>query len=434
MKCKYCKAKITATDKKCPKCKKPVTQTENTGSKRKIIMFASVALLASLGIVLLVAMLGGWDLGSWFRKKENDVYYKNDYSVSDRKVQKKRDEVVATVGDAEMTNAMLQIYYWRQVYDFRDTYGSSMPHFGLDISQDLAEQTYVDGTTTWQQYFLESALEMWRTNQAFADLAQKNGYVLPETYQDFLDNVDQHLHDMAIKNGFSSADEMVRREVGAGCTAADYAEYLKVYYRGYLYFREMFDALEPTAEEVEAYYQEHEAEYTESGISKDGSVYVDIRHIMLYPENGKMYPDGGVYYSEEDWENCLGQAEALLASWKAGERTEESFAELAKVYSQDETTKNSGGLYSNTVKGDMMDAIDAWSFDSARQSGDCTIIKTDYGYHIIYFVEAEEIWYAEARTDLQESLGQEMVDEILKEYAMKVDFKKIVLGKVEISA
>ena len=433
MKCKYCKAKISANDKKCPKCKKPVAQQENTAGKRSVLIFSSVALLVTLGVVLLVVMLGGWDLGSWFRGKENDVYYKKDYTVKDRKVKKKRDVVVATAGDAKLTNAMLQIYYWRQVHDFQDQYGSTASYFGLDFSKDLAEQTYLDGKTTWQQYFLTSALEAWQSNQAFAALAKQNGYELPEEYQEFLANVDQHLEDVAAESGYSSADAMVKVEVGATCTAADYAEYLRVYYWGYLYFRELYDAMEPTEEEIDQYFQDNKDSYEESGITKDGSVVVDIRHIMLYPENGKMSASGTVYYSQEDWDECLAQAEKLLSTWKNGEMTEDSFAELAKEHSEDTTTKSKGGLYTDVEKGDLMKAIDTWCFDAARKTGDYTLVKTDYGYHLIYFVEAEEVWHAEVRTTLRTQMGQEMVDETLKDFVLDVDYKQIVLGSVNLS-
>lgn len=436
MKCRFCKAKITASDKKCPQCKKMDPQPEKkpvSVSKRRIIIFACVGVLTVLGIVLMIAMLAGWDIGSLFRPRENNIYFRKNYTVSDRKAQRKRDQVVATLGDAELTNGMLQIYYWRQVYDFRDNYGSSAAYMGLDLSGDLAKQAYLDGSSTWQQYFLESALQMWQTNQAFAHLAQQNNYQLPENYQQLLDNIDQRLQETAIESGYSSVDEMVRQELGPGCTAEDYAEYFQVYYLGYLYFREMFEAIQPSQEEIEAYFAEHEEELIAAGVSKDGSKYVNIRHIMLYPEGGTMYPDGTPYYTDEAWDVCLAEAELLLTQWKNGERTEASFAKLAQIYSNDQTTYQNGGLYTDVAQGDMWESIDTWCFDANRKEGDTTIVKTDYGYHILYFIEAEDVWYAQSRSALQEELGRTMVDEVLAQYTFQVDYKKIVLGEVEIS-
>lgn len=440
MKCRFCKAKIKKTDKKCPQCKKvdpqPITNPVFSAKKRTAIVVGCISALAVLAVTLLIAMLAGWDLGSWFRwlkPRENNVYFRKNYTVSDRKAEKKRNEVVATLGDMELTNGMLQVYYWRQVYDFVESYGTSASYLGLDYTGNMAKQTYIDGSSTWQQYFLKSALQMWQTNQAFAILADENNYQLPEEYRDFFDNMDQRLEESAKASGYSSVEEMVRKELGAGCTAQEYADYLRVYYRGYLYFRERYDALAPDEEQIEAYYDEHKSELNKEGFFKDGTTYVDFRHLMLYPEGGTMHTDGMIYYSDEAWDACKGKAEAILAQWRNGERTEDSFVDLIKAYSQDTTTNRTGGLYPDTVKGDMLESVDTWLFDTSRKSGDCELIKTQNGYHIVYFVESEEIWHAEARTALQEEMGQEMVAEVLSQFTFEVNYKKIVLGKVEFS-
>ena len=437
MKCRYCKAKIKETDKKCPKCKKldpqPVQDPALYAKKRKAIMIGSISALVVLAVTLLIAMLAGWDLGKWFKPRENNVYFRKNYSANDRKVQRKRDEVVATLGDMELTNGMLQVYYWRQVYDFVESYGESASYLGLDYTADLAKQAYVDGTSTWQQYFLKSSLQMWQTNQAFADLADKNGYELPKEYQDFLDNLDTRLEESAKTAGYASVEEMVHKELGMGCTVQDYANYLRVYYRGYMYFRELYDALEPTEEEIEAYYKENEASLNSSGVYKDGSISVDFRHLMIYPEGGTMYADGKIYYTDEAWDVCEGEAQAILARWRAGERTEESFIELVKSYSEDTSTKNSGGMYADTLKGDMLTNVDTWLFDASRKPGDVELIKTENGYHIIYFVESEEVWHASAKAAVQAEMGKKMVDEVLKDYPFTIDYKKIVIGKVKFS-
>ena len=62
-------------------------------------------------------------LSALFQPKENNVYRKSSYSVSDEKALKKRDQVVARVGDTELTNGLLQVYYWMDVYEYLDDYG-----------------------------------------------------------------------------------------------------------------------------------------------------------------------------------------------------------------------------------------------------------------------------------------------------------------------
>lgn len=34
----------------------------------------------------------------------------------------------------------------------------------------------------------------------------------------------------------------------------------------------------------------------------------------------------------------------------------------------------------------MVNSFSAWCFDSSRKAGDTAIVKSDFGYHIMYFV------------------------------------------------
>ena len=81
------------------------------------------------------------------------------------------------------------------------------------------------------------------------------------------------------------------------------------------------------------------------------------------------------------------------AQWQAGEATEESFAELAKENTADSNGAQ-GGLYENVTRGTMVTEFNDWCFDPARKAGDTGIVKTTYGYHIMYFVgtASETFW------------------------------------------
>ena len=75
--------------------------------------------------------------------------------------------------------------------------------------------------------------------------------------------------------------------------------------------------------------------------------------------------------------------------------SEENFAETAAKYSVDSSAAN-GGLYENIFKGQMVAEFEDWCFDSARKPGDSEIIKTSYGYHIMYFSGVSEEYYSYA--------------------------------------
>ncbi len=440
MKCRFCNAEINETHKICPKCGKKEPQPEKNPAffamRRTAIMYGCIAALAVLAVVLFIAMNAGWDLGDgfgWLKPKQNDVYRKKSYTVSDKKAYRNREEIVATMGDATLNNGQVQIYYWMQVYEFVSNYSDSLAYLGLDYTAALDQQLSTDGETTWQQYFLESAMQVWQTNQAFALLAEQNGFAMTEEDQLYLDNLEENLEKTARESGFASADEMVQAELGAGCNAADYAAYLRVYFLAYQYFSSLYDQIDPTQEEIEAYYLENLERFENAGIEKSDAIYVDVRQILITPEGGTILADGSVVYTETAWDQCKSDAEQVLTAWERGEKTEEAFIALVALHSDDATTSSTGGLYTDLVKGDMEDAYDNWCFGTTRQSGEYGMVKTSYGYHIVYFVEAEEIWYAEARAALREVLGQEMVDEVLADYPMTVDYKKIVLAEMNMT-
>lgn len=125
---------------------------------------------------------------------------------------------------------------------------------------------------------------------------------------------------------------------------------------------------------------------------------VNVRHILLSTEDvDKIYVDDSDEVDEEATSaaqekadsEVYSEAEEILEKWLAGDKTEESFALLADEYSDD--TSAEGGLYSQVVKDYMIDEFNDWIFDDSRVSGDYDIIKTDYGYHIMYFVGKDEI-------------------------------------------
>jgi parvulin-like peptidyl-prolyl isomerase len=70
--------------------------------------------------------------------------------------------------------------------------------------------------------------------------------------------------------------------------------------------------------------------------------------------------------------------------WQSGDATEDSFAELAKANSSDGSASN-GGLYEKVRLGQMVKEFEDWCFAKGRKPGDTGIVKTQYGYHVMYF-------------------------------------------------
>lgn len=138
-------------------------------------------------------------------------------------------------------------------------------------------------------------------------------------------------------------------------------------------------------------------------VTKNSLTTVDVRHILITPRGGTKSEDGKtITYSEEEWETCRVEAQSVLNMWLAGDKSEASFGELANEHSDDNGGKvTNGGIYTDICKGDMVAAFDAWIFDGSRQAGDTGLVKTEFGYHVMYFVHrdgAVEDWlFAEER-------------------------------------
>jgi hypothetical protein len=113
------------------------------------------------------------------------------------------------------------------------------------------------------------------------------------------------------------------------------------------------------------------------------------------------------------------QAEEILAEWKAGEATEDSFAALAEQYSSDTGSNTNGGLYEKVYKDQMVAAFNDWCFDPDRKTGDTGIVESDYGYHIIYFAgENIPYWQVQVQSLMMTEAYESWYDGVLPNYEM----------------
>ena len=202
---------------------------------------------------------------------------------------------------------------------------------------------------------------------------------------------------------------------------------------GNKYYDAEYAKLSYTQEDLEAFFTKNEEMYSQSGITKDGK-YVNVRHILFVPEGGTAdEATGQTTYSEEEWAACQTKAEDVLNMWLAGAQNEESFAALATAMTQDPGSQQTGGLYENVAQGQMVPEFDVWCFDEARQTGDHGIVKTTYGYHLMYFVSSTPIWEHYAKQDLMTEKTNAMLDELVKQYPMEVAYGDISLGNVNLA-
>ena len=454
MKCKHCQNELEKGVTLCPVCGGENPEAKETGlGAGKIALLVTLA-VAAVAVVIALVMGGGsgkepvattaptvpGETGEAVVATipadgdPNTVACKGTYSAADEELLAATDTVVATMGDAKLTNSELQVYYWMQVYDFLNQYGSYASMFGLDVSQPMDRQLSLEGTMTWQQYFLDSALDTWCNYQAMCHDANANGYVLEQEYVDYLEELPENLADNAVSMGYESAEAMVQGDMGPGATLEGYLRYLNNYYLGYMYYGDTLENITVTDADVEAYFDAHAAEYLENDLEKGDDVYVDVRHILIAPEGGTTDESGATVYSEEEWAAAEKKANDVLNEWLAGDANEDSFGVLAQVYSVDGGSSSNGGLYEDVYVGQMVEPFENWCFDASRQYGDYGIVKTDYGYHIMYFVGSDLVWFLTAESDMMVEKGNEFLQEVLAKHPAEIDYSAILLGNVDLNA
>ena len=363
----------------------------------------------------------------------DDVTCKGSYTVSDEEVKAANGEAVATAGDSTLTNGQLQILYWRSVQNFYAQYGTYAQYFGLDHTQSMDTQVcgVADGLT-WEQYLLQDALNNWTIFEAVAQQAREAGFQMSDENREQMNTMEEGLLETATNNGFTDITAMIARNFGAGATLEDYKSFWEMYFLSSDYYNEITGSFAPTAEEIAEYFNTHEAEYADNGLDKTTSS-VDVRHILILPEGATIETVTTEEFSDEAWAAGEQKAQEILDQWLSGDKTEDSFATLANENSADTGSNTNGGLYSGVTEGQMVEAFNDWCFDSSRQVGDYGIVKTQYGYHIMYFCGSQLLWESQAESDLLAQLSNDFINNAVEAADVKIDYSAIKLGFVDMT-
>lgn len=148
------------------------------------------------------------------------------------------------------------------------------------------------------------------------------------------------------------------------------------------------------------YYIDENAKYiyivlkTSKASVEENETYT-VRHILVAPESGSNSSSSTsekTEYTDEQWAAAKKKADSILAKFNKTDKSEYEFAKLAEQYSTDSASTSSGsndsfgGLYESVTLGQMVPDFEKWSIDDSRKYGDTGIVKSDYGYHIMFFI------------------------------------------------
>lgn len=418
--------------------------------KHKLKLWHWVLIVTAAVLVLLTTAVGIWwgvmDVESFSEgwsliqnlsaPPANDVYYKDSYTASDKKAQKWADKVVATVGDRELTNGQLQVYYWMEVYTYLNYNGQYAISKGLDYSLSLDRQYYDEFGGTWQQYFLDMALDSWHEEQSLALTAEAEGMTLSAEAKMDLENLRKELAASVAEGGYTSIDAMLQHDMGAGCDYDDYYSYRYTYTLANTWFtaksEEVLDQM--TDADVERFYFQIRAELNAHGVSKTSGLLYSVRHILLEPPGGAKDSEGNMNYTEEEYDRCRQDAQKLLDQWLEEGGGEELFAQYANDYSADEGSNTEGGLYEGLKETtDILEEFVEWYSDPQRKIGDYGLVRTSRGYHIMYLSDMAPEWEVTCRKNLLNQLSEDFVEDAVCKYPLDVTYKNIVLSVVDLT-
>lgn len=284
-----------------------------------------------------------------------------------------RSTTAVTVGDREFSPAEVNYVYSTQYSNIVNSYGDYTAFIGLDTSYGIAglkDQACMLGEEgeTWRDYFLRQSKEALKQYYVLNKYFDENGLEIDEETQSAIDTEYETLSAMAGYYGYANADKMATAYYGKGVNMDVLMDMLTYTAKAEAAYNAHTDSIEVSNEEVAERYPT-----------------VEVRHILI-----KAVADENGEISEDALAEAKAKAEDILAQWKSGPATEESFAALAAEYSEDEGSVERGGLYDSVMQGTMVDEFDAFCFNEDHKSGDTAIVYGNNGsyegYHVMYFV------------------------------------------------
>ncbi|RCX18426.1 foldase protein PrsA [Anaerobacterium chartisolvens] len=115
-------------------------------------------------------------------------------------------------------------------------------------------------------------------------------------------------------------------------------------------------------EEIKAEYDSDPGKYGE----------VTIKHVLI-----KTIDDAGAALPEDKIKEAEAKANGILSQVNSGQ----DIGLLAKEYSEDPGSKDTGGEYTFKKDGQMVPEFENWAFE--HKEGDTGVVKTSYGYHVM---------------------------------------------------
>ncbi|MBR6915179.1 MAG: peptidylprolyl isomerase [Clostridia bacterium] len=128
---------------------------------------------------------------------------------------------------------------------------------------------------------------------------------------------------------------------------------------------------------------------------------------------------------DSEYEEIKAKAQEVYDKWVEEGHTEDAVIELAKEHSEDTSAEN-GGLIENVTKGQFVEPFNTWLFEEGRKAGDYTLLETEYGWHIVYYVsKGEPQWKTTITSNLKTEAYESAKSAATEKYPVTVNDDKI---------
>ena len=128
----------------------------------------------------------------------------------------------------------------------------------------------------------------------------------------------------------------------------------------------------------------------------------NVQHILVKFTGGTKDAETGVTtYSDAEKQATKEKAQAILDEFLKGEKQDSAaFTKLAAQKSEDTGSKDSGGLIEDIYRdSNYVQSFKDWALDD-RKVGDTGIIESEYGYHVMFYKEDDELTYRDYMIDI----------------------------------
>jgi peptidyl-prolyl cis-trans isomerase D len=171
----------------------------------------------------------------------------------------------------------------------------------------------------------------------------------------------------------------------------------------------------PSQQQIQQYYNDHLGDYSVPEQSRS-------RHILIsVPEGADAKTDAA----------AKAKADTVLKQLQSGG----NWNDLAKKYSDDPGSKDSGGELGFAQRGKMVPAFDTAIF--TQKVGDIAIVKSNFGYHIVQVEERQTAHtkpLSEVQSDIQAALERQNSAVVQQNYAAALTSEAIKNGMEKTAA